>query len=335
MEPLRKRLLAAILSLVALIFIGIAGYIVIEGWPFLQSVYMTIITLTTTGFTDFNVSGTGKVFTIILLIGGAAVFTYSLSTATAVIVEGDLSDVWRRKKMEKTIASLEGHYVVCGAGNTGIHVIDEILRMQEKFVVIERDKDRLGLLLENRRFLYVNGDATDDAVLKKAGVERANGLVAALSEDADNLFVVLSARGLNPKLRIVSAAVSECCTEKLKKAGADCVILPEHIGGLRMASLLLRPAVVGFLDIMLRQEESTRFGEATIHEGSELIGKTLGNAKVREKTGLIVLAIRKAIDGKFIYNPPPETRISSSDALIVIGDVHQMITLKHIAKDPS
>ena len=335
MEPLQKRLLTAILSLVALILIGIAGYIVIEGWPFLQSVYMTIITLTTTGFTDFNVSGTGKVFTIILLIGGAAVFTYSLSTATAVIVEGDLSDVWRRKKMEKTVASLKGHYIVCGAGNTGIHVVDELLRMQEKFVVIDRDKDRLSLLLENRQFLYIHGDATDDAVLEKAGVERASGLVASLSEDADNLFVVLSARGLNPNLRIVSGAVNGCCTEKLKKAGADEVILPEHIGGLRMASLLLRPAVVSFLDIMLRQEESTRFGEATIYEGSELIGKTLGSANVREKIGLVVLAIRRALDGKFLYNPPPETNISSSDALIVIGDVRQMAMLKRIAKDIS
>ena len=335
MEPLQKRLLTAILSLVALILIGIAGYIVIEGWPFLQSVYMTIITLTTTGFTDFNVSGTGKVFTIILLIGGAAVFTYSLSTATAVIVEGDLSDVWRRKKMEKTVASLKGHYIVCGAGNTGIHVVDELLRMQEKFVVIDRDKDRLSLLLENRQFLYIHGDATDDAVLEKAGVERASGLVASLSEDADNLFVVLSARGLNPNLRIVSGAVNGCCTEKLKKAGADEVILPEHIGGLRMASLLLRPAVVSFLDIMLRQEESTRFGEATIYEGSELIGKTLGSANVREKIGLVVLAIRGALDGKFLYNPPPETNISSSDALIVIGDVRQMAMLKRIAKDIS
>lgn len=333
MSSLYKRLWFALLSLLLLILAGITGYALIEGWPVLQSVYMTIITLTTTGFTDFNLSSAGKIFTIALLIGGAAVFTYSISTATAVIVEGDLSDEWRRKKMEKTIDALDGHYIVCGVGNTGIHVMDELIRMEEKFVVIEKNKERIELLLETHKFLYIHGDATQDMILKKAGIEKARGLVATLSDDANNLFVVISARELNPKLRIVSTAVGECCPEKLLKAGANEVILPEHIGGLRIASLLLRPAVVSFLDVMLRQEGTTRFGEATVCEGSELIGETLKDAKVRERTGMVILALRKGEEGGFLYNPSPETRISLSDDIIVIGDVEQLDILKRIAKD--
>lgn len=335
MNPLHKRLLVAVLSLVALVLVGIIGYVVIEGWPPLQSIYMTIITLTTTGFTDFNVSPAGRIFTIVLLVGGAAVFTYSIGTATALLVEGELSDVWRRRRMEKEIAALRGHYIVCGAGNTGIHVIDELVKMREPFVVVECCRDRVEGLLEDRKFPYVLGDATQDSALKRAGIDHARGLVAALAEDADNLFVVLSARNLNPGLRIVSAAVGEGCPQKLRKAGADEVIQTDQIGGLRMASVLLRPHVVSFLDVMLRQEETVRFGETTLREGSELLGRTLDAARIQEQTGLVVLAVRRGGNGKFLYNPPPDTRLDLADSLIVIGDVRQVSELRRLARDAS
>lgn len=333
MDPLHKRFFFTVLSLFLLVIAGIAGYVFIEGWPVLQAVYMTIITLTTTGFTDFNVSSIGKIFTILLLIGGAAIFTYSISTATALIIEGDLSDVWRRKKMEKAINSLEEHYVVCGVGDTGIHVVDELIKTQVKFVVIEKDKERIDNILETMKFLYIIGDATADTTLKKAGVEKAKGLVTTLAKDAENLFVVLSARGLNPKLRIISTGVGECCHEKLKKAGANEVILPEQIGGLRIASLLLRPTVVSFLDDMMRKEETIRFGEAIVREGSELIGLSIGASRIREKTGLMVVAVKKHDADSFIYNPSLEIQIHESDALIVIGSINQITHLKKITND--
>ncbi|HIE29197.1 TPA: TrkA family potassium uptake protein, partial [Candidatus Poribacteria bacterium] len=209
-------------------------------------------------------------------------------------------------------------------------------KMKKHFVVIDKDNERLQRVLQSYEFLYVQGDATNDETLLKAGVERATGLIASLSSDKDNLFIVLSARELNPALRIVSKAVEEGAFQKIRKAGADDIIFPDAIGGLRMASSMLRPNVVSFLDVMLKHhDETTRFSEVTIGEGSKFIGSTLMNAKIPQQTELLVIAIRQAGEEGFIYNPKPATQLKSGDVLIVIGKINQIQKLQKLAKDPT
>jgi voltage-gated potassium channel len=332
---LQRNLILSIIFLIAVFFIGVIGYKIIEkNWSVLDAVYMTAITLATVGYTDLGVSNTGRIFTIILIVVGISVFAYGISTAVAFVIEGQLTDVLKRRKMENQIEKLEKHCIICGAGDTGIHVIDEYIKMKMDFIVIERDSERLKRLLETREFLYIEGDATNDEVLIKSRIDKADGLVTALSDDKENLFVVLSARGLNPNLKIVSKAVESGVEEKLRKAGADEVIFPDVIGGLRIASIMLRPTVVDFLDIMLRhQGGTTRFGEATIRENSKLIGLSLVDANIQQQTGLLVLAIRSGYDGSFTYNPAPTTQLNQEDTLIVIGDVDQILKLKTLTND--
>jgi len=333
-----RNILISIILLLVVFFIGIFGYIIIEkNFSFLDAVYMTAITLTTVGYSDDKITTeAGKIFTIIIIIVGIGVFAYCVSSAIAFIIEGQLTDILKRRKMEKQVEGLKKHYIICGAGDTGIHVIDELIKMKKNFVVIEQDSERLQRLLQSYEFLYIQEDATSDETLLKAGVDRATGLIASLSGDKDNLFVVLSARELNPDLRIVSKAVEEGAFQKIRKSGADDIIFSDAIGGLRMASSMIRPNVVNFLDTMLKhQDETTRFAEVTIGEGSEFIDLTLKDAKIRQRTELLVIAIRKAGGNNFIYNPKPEILLNSEDTLIVIGDINQIQKLKKLAKDPT
>ena len=332
---LQRNLILSIIFLIAVFFIGVIGYKIIEkNWSIADAIYMTVITLATVGYSDLGVSSTGRIFTTILIVVGISIFAYSISTAVAFVIEGQLTDVLKRRKRQNQIEMLEKHCIICGAGDTGIHVIDEYITMRMDFVVIERDSERLKRLLETREFLYIEGDATNDEILIKAKIEKAYGLIADLPGDKENLFVVLSARGLNPKLKIVSKAVESGAEEKLRKAGANEVIFPDAIGGLRMASIMIRPTVVDFLDAMLRHSGgTTRFGEATIRENSELIGLSLVDAKILQRIGLLIVAIRNEDDGNFTYNPAPNTQLNQGDTLIVIGDVDQILKLKTFAND--
>ena len=333
-----RNILVSIILLLAVFFIGIVGYIIIEkNLSFLDAIYMTAITLTTVGFSDDGISTkTGKIFTIIIIIVGIGIFTYGISSAMAFVIEGQLTGILKRRKMEKQIGELKKHYIICGAGDTGLHVIDEFIKMKQSFVVIEQDDERLQRILQSYKFLYLQRDATNDETLLKAGIDKATGLIASLSCDKDNLFVVLSARELNPDLRIVSKAVEEGAFQKIRKAGADDIIFSDAIGGLRMASSMLRPNVVNFLDVMLKhQDETTRFSEVTIGKDSEFIDSTLMSAGIFERTELLVLAIRRVAENKFVYNPKPATPLKLGDILIVIGDIKQIQKLQKLAKDPA
>ena len=264
----------AMISLVVLFTIGVIGYWIIEGdnphhkWTVFDAIFMTVITLTTVGYSDDNMSKVGRAFTVFLLIGGLGIFVYSVGVATAFIVEGQFREVFRRRKMEKSINKLSNHYIVCGIGDTGIHALEEMIQMNIDFVAIEQDQERINHELGTKDFLYVQGDATEDEVLIRAGVERARGLIASLSRDQDNLFVVLSAKQLNPRLKIASKAVEANSLSKLKQAGADEVVLSDYIGGMRLASTVTRPIVVNFLDIMLRSQETMRFAASVIQSGT-------------------------------------------------------------------
>ena len=315
----QRKILFALVMLFGLLVIGTVGYMVLEkdnpqhGWQLLDAIYMTVITLTTAGHDDLEMSDSGRIFTILLLIVGIVVFTYSVTIATAFLIEGQLQSFFRQQKMIRTVHKLSDHYIICGLGDTGVHVLDEMLKAEVDFVGIESEEERLIHLTDTRNFPYLHGDATDDELLMRAGIERARGLVTCLSRDQDNLFIVISARKLNPHLRIASKAVEDNSAGKLIIAGADEVVLPDHIGGLRLASGILQPHLVGFLDNITQNQDGAQFTESVIQREAPLDGISLKAGNIREQTGLVVIAIRDN-DGTFLYNPPGDKKMIAGDA---------------------
>ncbi len=331
----KRNIIIALTSLISIFIMGVVGYTIIErdnteeGWSLFDAVYMTVITLTTVGYEDENMSSAGKVFTVFLLLGGFGVFVYSINASTAFIIEGQFQKIYRRRKMIKAIDKLSNHYIICGLGDTGIHSLDELLQMEVDFVAIEREESRIEHLLETRNFLYVAGDATDDEVLTRAGIERARGLISSLSRDQDNLFTVLSAKQLNPQLCVVSKAIEDNSPSKLLKAGAADVVLADQIGGVRLAARVMRPDVVDFLDIMIKDQRTTRFTQSVIRKDSQLIGLTLSEAQIPDQTGLVTVAVRSR-EGRFVYNPAADLQLDQGDALIVIADNEQLRKLHQL-----
>lgn len=313
------RLLTALAALIAVAFVGAFGYALIEGWPLFDGLYMTVITIATVGYGETHpLSHQGQAFTILLILLGSGVMLYAVSALTAFIVEGTLGDFFKRIKMEKKIGALKGHHIICGMSGTGRYAIDELLKTGMDFVVIELDPHKISEL-ERRGILYVQGDATSDAALHDAGILRAAGLISALHSDADNLLVVLTARELNRDLRIVAKANHEESEHKLRKVGADGVVMPNFIGGLRMASELIRPSVVTFLDTMLRGlDRAVRVEEIPIEQNSTVAGRTLEESGLLGTEGVSVLAL---VRGKepYRFNPRPSQRLEPGDCLIVMG----------------
>ncbi|MDA8082032.1 MAG: NAD-binding protein [Nitrospiraceae bacterium] len=319
---LQRRLIGILFALSGILIAGVAGYVVIEGWTLLEALYMTVITLSSVGFMEVRpLSDAGRVFTIILILCGSGILIYGISLVTAFVVEGELTDALRRRKMEKKIAALQAHYIVCGVDQTGRYVIEELVKTRKDFVVIERDPEKaVRLMREN--ILCIEGDASHDAILLRAGIERARGLVTALHSDAENLFVVITAKRLNPVLRVISKAVEEESEQKIRMVGADSVVMPSYIGGLRMASEMIRPSVVTFLDMMLRSKDKTiRIEEIRIEPGSTYEGLTLQETGVAAQEGISVVALIDPQDGSYLFNPPHSTRLSAGHVLIVIAGV--------------
>lgn len=323
-ERLRERLLGVLALFFWCLMAGTAGYHVIEGWSFFDALYMTVITLGTVGYGETHpLSQPGRVFTIFLIMGGIGLMTYGFSAITAVIVDGQLSNALRRRRMDKDIAKLSGHYVVCGAGHTGGVVCAELLKTQRPFVIVDRDLAALEKLMERlgREVPHVVGDSTEDDVLRRAGVERAAGVFAVLATDQDNAFVVLSAKGLNPRARILACQKSLGVREKLLRSGADGVVDPEFIGGLRLASEMIRPVTVGFLDSMLRNKDSHfRFDEISVPSDSPLVGKPVGDVKGGEGGCPLVVAVIAAGTSDYELNPPVARPIRAGDRLVILGE---------------
>jgi len=340
MNYYQGKIIIAFTLLIAILTTGTIGYLLLEQnnpvkeWKLLDAVYMTVITLTTVGYGNMGMSDAGRIFTLFLLLGGFGVFTYSISIATAFFLEGELQNFFRQRQMIRTVDKLSNHYIVCGLGDTGVHVLDEMLEAESDFVGIESNEERLIHLTDTRDFLYLHGDATDDEILTRAGIERAVGLVACLSRDQDNLFVVISARNLNPHLRIVSKAVENNSPAKLITAGADEVVLPDHIGGIRLASGILQPHLVGFLTNITQNRHGQQFTEAVVQENSPLDGISLKAANIQEQTGLVVIAIRDK-EGTFLYNPPGDKRIETGDALLIIASHRDLQKLQKLTGDSS
>ena len=329
---LQKRLAQIGVLFLAVFTAGTTAFMVVEGWPLMDAVYMTTITLSTVGFQEVHPLSTGgRLVAIALILGGTGSLAYGLSVVTAFIVEGELRDILGKRRMEKQLAGLHGHVIVCGAGETGKHVVDELLKTRTPCVVIERNLVGTKHIERFGPVPVVEGDATDGEVLKHARIEAARGLIATLPSDKDNLFVILTARELNPTLRIVTRAIEDESPPKLRKAGADAVVSSNQIGGLRMASEMIRPRVVSFLDTMLRDSQRVmRVEEAEVLPDSPVIGKTLGDLDLFKRVGLVIVARRRATDGNYEYNPSPSSHLSVGDLLIVCCEPDQAEALRAV-----
>jgi voltage-gated potassium channel len=325
----KQRIIRPIIAIIGVISFGTIGYSVIEKWNLFDSLYMTIITLTTVGFEEVHVlSGAGRAFTIVLMLSGVGAMLYALGVAARVLIEGEIREIFGRKKLSKTIEKLKDHYIICGYGRMGKIICREMKENEAAFVVIEKLPDVLASMNEN--ILVFHGDATQDSVLRDAGIEKARGLISVLSSDADNLYVVLSARGLNPNLKIVVRAVEEGSRQKLLRAGADNVISPYYIGGIRIAHTVLKPAVVDFMEFATRSKNlDLQIEEIQIKDKSDIIGKGLDECGIRRELGIIIVAIKK-MSGEMEFNPTSTSLIKQGDILIAMGETKQLKALEDL-----
>lgn len=316
--------------LAAIIAVGVAGYRVIEGWSFFDSLYMTIITITTVGYGEIHPLSTGgRIFSMFLIIAGAGGALYVLTGIVQYIIEGHFGTLWGRRRMKNKIDQLRGHFILCGYGRVGETIASTFLEEGVPFVVIESDPERLAQL-EQAGHLYLNGDATRDEVLREAGIEHARGLVAAVGTDADNTYITLSGRELRPDLFIEARASGEKAEKKLKSAGANRIVSPNSIGARRMAMLAIRPAVVDFIDnIASRGGPDLLMENVAISSESALAGQTVADFRLCSKAN--ILAINKK-SGGLLANPPGEERILPGDSLIIIGTSEQMSSLEGICQ---
>ena len=325
-----RRVLWGVFALVATIAIGVIGYMLIEGWSFLDSLYMTVTTITTVGFREVHPLSTGgRIFSIFLIIGGVGGALYALTGIIEYIVEGNIGTTWGRRRMKNRIAQLKGHFILCGFGRVGEQIANIFKEEDVPFVVIDNRPECIGRV-EQAGYLYLQGDATSDEVLKEAGIEHARGLVAALGTDVDNTYITLSARGLYPSLFITARASDAEAGTKLKRAGADRIVSPNSIGARRMAMLALRPAVVDFIDTITRRRgPELQLENVTISNSSSLDSQTVD--EVRRCSQATVLAINRK-SGRLLANPSGEEKISAGDSLIIMGTSEQLTSLEAICE---
>ena len=318
-----RRLRRAFTLLAAVVAVGSAGYVAL-GFTLLDAIYQTVTTVTTVGFREVEpLDNTGKAYTIVVVLVGVGTALFTLGALIETLVEGRLTDAYGRRRMEHRIDSMTAHVIVCGWGRVGRTVAEFVTGAGGDIVVIERDPDRIATL----QFPFVEGDATDDEILRRAGIERARALVAAVTTDADNLFITLSGRSLNRDLFIVARARLEAVEEKLVRAGANRVVNPQQIGGARMAAFALQPHVAEFLDVVMHDGSlEFRLEEIPLPTASPLAGRTLRDAHIRDRTGALVLALRDG-EGRFTTNPAPETVMQPGEVLIAIGTSDQLEAL--------
>ncbi|MEW6203196.1 MAG: potassium channel protein [bacterium] len=318
-----------IVLIVGLIIVGTIGFSVIEKKNPVDALFLTMITLTTVGYSDYGMHAAGRVFTIAFLATGMIIIVYSTRILIEYMVGGNIIANIRRRRMEKTLEQMKGHTIICGYGKIGQYVASEFVERGLPFVVIcKAYSDEMSG--DDKNAIFIDGDATDDEMLLHAGVERAGVLVAAVAEDADNLFITMTARGLNPEIRIVARVADTSNQNKFLRAGANMVICPYELGGRRIATAVINPSVTEFLDTIMRPGGlQLRIDEMIVKESSAIKEKSLMESNIRKLSGAIILAVKKR-DGGFIMNPSPETRLEAFDILIALGTPSQITALQKV-----
>ena len=333
---LRRQLIVALLLLLIVVMVTAAGYRILGGphVSLLDAIYMAVITFASIGYgeiVDTTRNPPLRIFNMVMILFGIGIMLYVFSASTAFIVEGELKDIFRRRKMQNRIRELKDHFIVCGAGETANHIIQELLKTGNPFVVIDHDPERLARLEHFGNLCWVEGEAADEEVLQSAGIARARALATVLGDDKDNMMVTVTARQMNPTLRIVARCVDGRMGERMVRAGASVAVSPNMIGGLRMVSEMIRPHVVSFLDLMLKEKSKTlRVDEIAIPPESSWVGKTIGDTEIHRKYGLLALAIRKP-NGDNLYNPQGDMTLLAGDVLIVMGDVSKVRAAREAA----
>ncbi|MEN6318558.1 MAG: potassium channel protein [Syntrophaceae bacterium] len=315
-----KKLRIAFLGLILIFIIGTLGYHIIEGWSLAESLYMTAITLSTIGYGDFYpVTDGGRFFTVVFVIFGVGTMLYTIGLLTETMVEARFRSIMGRGKLEKMINKLNNHYIICGCGRIGYLICKELTAEKVLFVVIENNPEIIQKI-ESEGFIYYKGDAAQDKTLIAAGIKRAKGIVCALPTDPENLYVILTAKELNPDIYILSRSEEVESEHRLLRAGADRVMSPYTLGGMRMAMAITKPAMLDFIEITTRRQSlELRMEELPICEGSKFIGKSLEESEIRQQYGLIIIAVKKDT-GQMIFNPMANYIISTGDKLISLGE---------------
>ncbi|UCD77804.1 MAG: potassium channel protein [Desulfobacterales bacterium] len=329
MASTRHLVISIILSLFIL-FIGTAGYMIIEGWKFLDAFYMTVITISTVGYREVNqVGDVGRIFTIILVASGVGFTLYVAAAVVQFMVEGRIRIILGRRRLDQKINRLKNHYIVCGYGRIGRTLCRNLRNKPLDVVVVENSRDLIPVMDEDE-VLYVYGDAADEAVLIKAGIKQAAGLVAALATDTDNVFLVLTARQLAPDLKIIARASQEKVKKKFEAAGADSVESPYEMGAVSMAHRIIRPTVTNFLDLAFEhQRKDIQMEEIPVSELSKLVNVPLKDSGIRQNYNLIIIAIKKS-DGDMLFNPSFETVIMPHDTVIAVGESDNLQKLEKV-----
>ncbi len=314
------------------IIAGTSGYMILEGWGFIDGVYMVIITLSTVGFMEVRpLSAAARVMTILVIFGGVGAFFYLGGSLAQMLVEGKFQNLLGRRRVQKIIDELKDHYIVCGYGRIGRVVAQEIKNEGLDVVVIEREPDSLARL-EQKKMLFIAGDATEDDKLVSAGLNRARCLITALADDAANVFVTLTSRQLNPDVTIIARTDNEGHVPRLKQAGAARVFMPYNIGGLRLVQTVLRPTVTSLMDLAMRGDIELQMEELPVNSDSELVGKLMKDSGIRPRFDVLIVGIKKS-SGEMVFNPGPETAIGNGDLLIALGKPENLKKLEQLS-DP-
>ena len=331
MNILASRIHKTLFLVFAIILLGVAGYMILSDYSFVDALYMTVITITTVGFGEVQpFTPQEKIFTVFLILTSITVFGYAVSTFSEYLVSGKLFEQFKHRKVEKKIQSLKGHTIVCGFGRNGKQAILKLKNYHQKFVVVEKDKE-IAAELDTNNLLNIQDDATLDETLLRAGIKNAATLITALPSDADNLFVVLTANQLNNTCKIISRASNQSSYSKLKIAGASNVIMPDKLGGDHMASLVVTPDVIEFVDRLTIEGETTaNLEEIAVDDlPKKYINKTILDLDLRRETGCTVIGIRTP-DRDYIINPEAETALTIGSSLIVLGRPEQIIKLREL-----
>ena len=328
-SPFRIRY--ALMALAAALLFGTVGFHLIEGWTLADSLYLTMQTLTTVGYGDVTPhTETGRIFAVAIMVLGVGGVAYAVSTIVQSVVQSELVATFGQRRRSRRMSKLRDHYIICGSGRVGSHLVRDMLRANVPFVVIEKDQQRAAEFSQRGVQVLVN-DATLEESLREAGVERARGLAACLPNDADNIYVVLTARDLNPRLRIVARAAEEQAEAKLLRAGANHVVAPTIIGGHRMAVALTKPAVSEFMDSITANELGLGFEQVEVDAASPLVGQELRSTPIRSEFDVVIVSIRRH-SGDVLFNPAGDAKIESGDILIAIGRAESLEKLNESAR---